>query len=67
MPLVAVAERGPLNGEGRGWYDRLECGHLVPFDGNRVSRRQCRECVTDPSGMIPLFDTATCEKRQEET
>jgi len=64
MPLVAVTERGPLKGEGWGWYDRLECGHLVEFDGNRARRRQCRECLADPPGMTPLFDTATCEDRR---
>lgn len=47
MRLRAVIARGAINGDHNGWWDRLECGHLVRYDGQDRARRQCRDC-TDP-------------------
>ena len=43
-PLMLVVDRGPLLGESRGWWDRLECGHLRMYLGVRHAQRRCHEC-----------------------
>lgn len=43
-PLRYVTERGFLRGQGWGWWDRLECGHLVSYDGVDHTHRRCPEC-----------------------
>jgi hypothetical protein len=65
-PLRPIVERGFLQGPGGGWWDRLDCGHMLHYGGSPTSaRRRCHECITDPPGMTPLFDTATLPNRKD--
>lgn len=58
-PLRRVSYRGPLSADIPGnWWDRLECGHQVRYDGANVSRRRCRDCPPTPlePEAVPLFN-----------
>jgi hypothetical protein len=61
-PLRVVTYRGPLTGGLQGgWYDRLECGHVVPYNGANVNRRRCPDCPPGPLEPV-LQPSITCPR-----